>query len=135
MLLEEPDGRRPIMRDGRPPGTDAILSLAKVGGARAIDVYHRHQELRPTAYVEAVIEAIFFATCGRRRGKSPNRDGLKRPNRCEPPAIGRAAAAAPGPQSRGDILVAVLAHLGPEKVQCDPEAPSPDATVSRMSTE
>ncbi len=60
VLLEEPDGRRPIMRDGLPPGTDAILSLAKVGGARAIDVYHRHLELRPTAYVEAVIQAIIL---------------------------------------------------------------------------
>jgi transposase len=41
----------------------------------------------------------------------------------------------PGPQALGDILVVVLAHLGPEKVQCDHEAPSPDATVSGMSTE
>ena len=40
----------------------------------------------------------------------------------------------PGPQAIGDILVAVLAHLGEENVQCNPEAPSPDATVSGMST-
>lgn len=60
VLLEEPDGREPVRRDSRQPAPAAILALAKVGGVRAIDVYRRYLELRPTAYVEEVIEALIL---------------------------------------------------------------------------
>ena len=60
VLLEEPDGPRPIMRDYRQPGPAAIWAMAEVGGARAIDVYRRHLEVRPAAHVETVIEALIL---------------------------------------------------------------------------